>query len=320
MSRGLELRRFEPRDEPGVLELLQASLGWVPDDDHARFFRWKHVQNAFGPSPGWVAVDPSAGGRIVGYRAFLRWEFVSGGRVVRAVRAVDTATHPAYQGQGIFSRLTLHAIDELAHDGVSFVFNTPNDRSHPGYLEMGWRPVGRLPVLARPRSVSSLVRLARARTPADKWSVVSDAGRPVADVLADSRVLEGRPAGSTDELTTRRSIEYLRWRYGFEPLAYRAMVAPDGVVIFRLRRRGPALEAAVCEELVPSSALGGLLRAVLRATGADHAVRLGGGRRVGGFVPLPGQGPILLWRGVAADAVMPDSSSWRLTLGDVELL
>jgi GNAT superfamily N-acetyltransferase len=322
----LELRRFEWSDEPGVLELLQASLGWLPDDDHTRFFRWKHMENAFGPSPAWVAVDPCGRGRIVGFRAFLRWEFVLGGGVVRAVRAVDTATHPASQGRGVFARLTLHAIDELRRDGVSFVFNTPNDRSRPGYLMMGWQPVGRLPVLVRPRSVPSLIRLARSRGPAEKWSVPTRAGRPVADVLAGILAARGSiealvPHGRPDELVTRRSVDYLRWRYGFEPLGYRAVVGPGGVVIFRLRRRGPALEAAVCEELAPASELGGLLRAVLRETGADHAVRLGGGGRPrAGFVPLPGQGPTLVWRTVAPDeAAMPELSSWRLTLGDVEL-
>ncbi|MGH9119721.1 MAG: GNAT family N-acetyltransferase [Acidimicrobiales bacterium] len=326
-SQELELRRCEPGDEPAVLALLQASLGWVPDDQHARFFRWKHVENAFGPSPAWVAVDE---GRVVGFRVLMRWEFASDradGRVVRAVRAVDTATHPDYQGRGIFSRLTLHALDELRHEGVAFVFNTPNDQSRPGYLKMGWQLVGRLPVLARPRSPAALARLARARTPADKWSEPSDAGSPVGQVLADPAPVEALltelPTGG---IATRRSVEYLRWRYGFGPLAYRAVVAPggvaDGVVIFRLRRRGPALEAAVCEELAPPATVGRLLRAVLRASGADHAVRLGGPDRVrAGFVPLPGQGPTLVWRDVTgtAAAARPEPAQWRLALGDVEL-
>jgi hypothetical protein len=30
----------------------------------------------------------------------MRWEFVRGGEVLRAVRAVDTATDPDYQGKG----------------------------------------------------------------------------------------------------------------------------------------------------------------------------------------------------------------------------
>ncbi len=71
------------------------------------------------------------------------------GEVLRAVRAVDTATDPDYQGQGLFTALTMHGLDEVRADGVDFVFNTPNDQSRPGYLKMGWQTVGELPVAVR---------------------------------------------------------------------------------------------------------------------------------------------------------------------------
>jgi len=77
---------------------------------------------------------------------FLRWMFLRPeGGVATAVRAVDTATLPAAQGRGVFTRLTTTAVDELREQGVDFVFNTPNDRSRPGYLKMGWQVVGRVP-------------------------------------------------------------------------------------------------------------------------------------------------------------------------------
>ena len=43
-------------------------------------------------------------GRIVGVRAFMQWRWVQEGKVYKALRAVDTATHPDYQGKGIFKR------------------------------------------------------------------------------------------------------------------------------------------------------------------------------------------------------------------------
>jgi GNAT superfamily N-acetyltransferase len=341
----LDVRPATDADDPAVMALLQASLGWVPDDAYERFFAWKHRQSPFGRSPAWVAVD---GDRVVGFRTFMRWEFERGGATVRAVRAVDTATHPDYQGRGIFTLLTRHALDELKADGVALVFNTPNDKSRPGYLKMGWRLVGRLPVAARPRSARSLLRVARARTAADKWSAETTAGVPAAEALDDREAVAGwlKAAAQPDRsgppgrrghgdvggenavLRTHRTPEYLAWRYGFEPLRYRALVVGDGagVVIFRLRRRGEALEAAVCEELLPGDGdvdgTGRLrrraLREVVRATGADHAVLIGPARPVHGLLPVPGQGPTLVCRDVAetADA---DPHAWSLTLGDVEL-
>src|SRR5690242_5148995 len=158
------------------------------DGNDPRFemlYRWKHEHNAFGPSPAWVAVD---GDRVAGIRVFMRWEFVVDGHVMRAVRAVDTATDPAYQGRGIFTRLTMHALEAVTAEGVDFVFNTPNDQSRPGYLKMGWEVVGKLPVMVRPCSLRGAAKIASARVPAERWSSASDAGDAAADVLADGAV------------------------------------------------------------------------------------------------------------------------------------
>lgn len=324
----LDVRAATEADLPAVLDLLQASLGWVPDDDYARFFAWKHHESPFGRSPAWVAVDPAADGRIVGFRTFSRWRFARGDARVDAVRAVDTATHPDYQGRGIFSLLTRHALDELRADGVGFVYNTPNDKSRPGYLKMGWQLVERLPVAATVRTPAALVRLARARTPADKWSAPSSAGDAVGDVLADAAGVTALLAMARPDdgrLRTDRTPEYLAWRYGFPPLHYRAVVAPgglaDGVVIFRVRRRGAALEAAICEQIVPAGderSGPSLVRRVLRETRADHAVQIGRARLSRGQLPVPGQGPTLVWRDVN-ETDMPPADRWELGLGDIEL-
>ena len=202
----------------------------------------------------WVA---EADGRIAGFRTFLRWEFATAGTILRTVRAVDTATDPDFQGRGIFTTLTLAAIEELRADGVDFVFNTPNDQSRPGYLKMGWRVVGRLPIALRPTGPAGLLRIARARTPAARGAVPTTAGTPATTVLADRGLAEAllahTPAG--DGLTTHRTPEYLRWRYGLETLHYRVTGGPAGLgagaVVFHLRRRGPAIEAVICETLVP---------------------------------------------------------------------
>ena len=325
-DRRIDVRAAEPSDRKAVLELLSASLGWTPDKRFDAFFSWKHEDNPLGRSPAWVAVD---GGTVVGFRTFMRWEYqVGNGDVVRAVRAVDTATHPEYRGGGIFRRLTLEALDALRAEGVALVFNTPNNRSRPGYLKMGWTQVGRLPMAVRVRSPAALARVVRARTPADLWSVGSTAGRPAVDVLASPRLAElvgSLPAANG--LSTRRTPDYLRWRYSFPPLGYRAIMAGDdmraGVAVFRLRRRGPAIECVLCEVLSPAGdqwARRVLERSVVRQSGADYVIRLGGslaGRR--GFVRVPRQGPVLTWRPLASATDGGRLGDWALTLGDIEL-
>ena len=322
MSDDLTLRRAGPADRAEVIRLLAASLGREDDPRYQTLYAWKHEENAFGPSPAWVACD---GDRIAGFRALMRWDFTRGDEVVHAVRAVDTATHPDYQGRGIFTRLTLRGIEELEAEGTAFVFNTPNDQSRPGYLKMGWSVVGRPPTSFRPRGLRGAARMLRSRTAAERWSSTSTAGEDAAAVLADASTLDALLASRppTPRLRTRHDAASLRWRFGTPLLAYRAIVArgglEDGVAILRVRARGDAREAALCEVIAPHDdprARRDLVRAVRRGVDADYVLRLGTERD--GLLPLPGQGPVLTWRAVTETSA-PPLDAWALSLGDIEL-
>lgn len=317
----LVVRAATSADDAAALPMLRASLGKVDDPHYEAFLRWKHKDNAFGASPAWVALHD---GVVVGYRTFLRWEFLrEDGQVLRAVRAVDTATDPAYRGLGIFRTLTLHGVAELTHAGVGIVFNTPNDQSRPGYLKMGWTVARQLPVGVMPRGPRALVSMATSRVPASLWSETTDVGLDAAVALTDRGLAEGLLAHTpTSGVRTNRSPAYLAWRTGFGPLHYRLLLATDddagaGGVVFRLRRRGRAVEAAIVEQLVPDVRTGAsLVRRVLTETGADYAIGLRTGRSAG-LLPLPRQGPLLTTRPLAASP--PSPGEWALTLGDVEL-
>lgn len=326
MGGNLQLRRADASDRDAIMDLCRASLGWRSTDPDEAFYSWKHDDNSFGQSPTWVAVDDEAG--IVGLRVFLRWGFVDRhGARLSAVRAVDTATHPDFQGQGIFSKLTRLAVEELTAEGVDHVFNTPNDKSMPGYLKMGWSQVGAVSAGARIGGPASINRMARARTAAELWSEPTTAGVDL-DAMLDADAIEALLAANTaTAIRTDRSIEFFRWRYGFEPLRYRAFPlgdsARDGFIVFRVRRRGSATEGAVCDVLAPSTLSG---RRLLRAFGAlrkeagvDYLLATSESASLGqGFVALPGMGPMLTWRPLARPGV-PELGDLALALGDLEL-
>jgi GNAT superfamily N-acetyltransferase len=314
----LRVREATDEDLPQILALLQSSLGWVPDEQYAAFYTWKHHANPFGRSPAWIAVD---GDRIVGLRVWLRWRFVERERRWEAVRAVDTATHPEYQGRGIFRRLTTSSLDVLRQRGVAHVFNTPNEQSRPGYLKMGWEQVGTLPIGVRFRSPVAAARAVRARVPADKWSLPTEAGEPATVALRDGqRVAELLARLPDDRIRTDLDVDVLRWRYGFGPLHYRAVHNDDGIGLFRLRRRGPATECVVGHVLsADAAATRRLVRRIARTSGADQVLEVTARPDLrGGFLPLPGGGPVLTWRGLG-DQPMPPLDRWDLTMGDVEL-
>lgn len=317
----------EPHHEAQIIDLGRRTLGWDEDPRFTDLYRWKHDQNPIADSSRWVAIED---GIVVGIRVYLRWQFERRGVVTDAVRAVDTATDPRYQGRGIFKALTLGALDQLRDDGVAFVFNTPNDNSRPGNLKMGWIELGNPPVAITPR-LRSLPRVARSRTAAEHWSEPSQVGHDAPIWFAEplhSQIIE--TPGSDDDLwRTRRTPAWLQWRYGLEHLAYRVLTTGDlahgdrlepGAAVFRLRRRGSSLEATVADVFTKSDrSRRKLLRGILRATGADYLLSSGGNEL--GLPPsisLPAFSPLVTWRSLH-DQDRASVDDFAFTLGDLEL-
>lgn len=136
----------EPKieDKEAIIELLQLSLGESKLKKTQEIWDFKHKKNPFGVSPVFLAEENKT---IIGVRAFMQWRWQLEDNLWTSYRAVDTATHPNYQGKGIFKTLTVKALDYVQSLGDCFVFNTPNDQSRPGYLKMGWKEVGKINVI-----------------------------------------------------------------------------------------------------------------------------------------------------------------------------
>src|SRR5204862_5677869 len=133
-------------------------------------------------------------------------------------------------------------------------------------------------------------RMARSRQATEKWSAPTRVGQPAADALRGSALdslLAGLPAPSG--WATPRTAEYLRWRYSFEPLHYRALEVRGGLAVFRVRRRGPSREVALCEWLAPGPDRRAV-RLLVQAAG-DYPVASGLGV-AHGLVPLPRLRPV----------------------------
>ena len=317
---GVEIRRATPDDEPAVQALIGSVMAWGDGGSAARMWRWKHQDNASGPSPTWLAYAPD--GRLLGVRTFLRWRFRLDRRSVSAVRAVDTVTAPEARGRGLFKRLTLYALEHLAAEGVDFVFNTPNDQSRPGYLSMGWQPVRKLTVAVQPGGPRGAYRMATNRVPAALESVALTLGRPAIDALDDA-VCEALADGQRAGLVTERDPSHLRWRYaGLPELGYCVLALgadpAEGVAVVRARVRGAARELTVAELYAPTRRTATrLVRLAIRGSGADFALSLPGADGGAGGVPVPRLGPLLVARQVASSP--PAADRWRLSMGDVEL-
>ncbi|WP_162051937.1 GNAT family N-acetyltransferase [Pontibacter pamirensis] len=130
----MEIRAFElEKDLEGVLQLLSISLKNPKGEE---WFRWKHLDNPFGKSRGYVAIDKE---RVAGIRLFMNWKLTYEGKAVKALRPVDTATHPEHRLKGVFKQLTAFGLSDANADDSHAIFNTPNNNSLPGLLKMGWQ-------------------------------------------------------------------------------------------------------------------------------------------------------------------------------------
>ncbi len=340
------VRPREEQDLPAILELMRVSLGESSVLQRTEdMWSWKHEINPFQRS--YVLLAESEDQRVVGLRAFLRWEFERAGETLRGVRAVDTSTHPDFRRMGMFKNLTLRAVDDVRDEGVDFVFNTPNDQSRPGYLKMGWQSVGLVEpvvkILNYPRFVVGMAKsrlLKReAKAPEGSYFGANNEPAPVSELVThpglDALISADRSLWG-DMLHTRRSAEYIDWRYAKHPtIDYRTAVLEENgelqaAAVFRSNSRFGLREIVLTEMLLsrPDKELARrLITAVKSHVRADYMIGYfpkGSLHREGlqrsGFRRIPGQGMTLTANPLSGPlGELETLDRWGLSLGDLEL-
>ncbi len=331
-------RSYEPSDESAVLALLRKSLGdGRAFDRTSAFWQWKHFQNPFGPSLMLV----TANSEILGLRAFMRWQFRIGPRVITAMRAVDTATHPGYQRQGIFASLTRLTVERAQREGVELIYNTPNNHSLPGYLKLGWQYIGRVPLLIkilRPLRIAATL-LGKGRSNPDEMPVpeAPRVGALLGRTTSLDSLLKEDDRFRDSRIRTNCSIGFLQWRYVDVPsLSYYTTwiggETPTAAVIFRPNLRRGLREILICELLLNSTGVRQvpwLIRGLIDTVEGDYLVAYAPSGSAhwrallrAGFIPIPRLGPYLTTRPlnpVPTAAASARFSHWHLSVGDLEV-
>ena len=197
----MEIREATEQDIPEIIQVLRSSLGETSSQKTEKTWKYKHYENPFGKSLVLIALS---GNQIVGVRAFMKWEWQDKDRTYNALRAVDTATHPKFQGQGIFKKLTLAALDMAERRGDHFVFNTPNNQSKPGYIKMGWEEIGSLKI-----SFTPVFPFKKNNLVSGNFNI-DDNNLSIIFTLLEKYHLEKKRCGL---LFTPKSTAFLKWRY-----------------------------------------------------------------------------------------------------------
>ncbi|MCA6073417.1 GNAT family N-acetyltransferase [Fulvivirga sedimenti] len=329
----MEFRPANPADLEGIIACLKRSLGETSSPKTLSYWNWKHVDNPFGPSPVLIAED---NGKIIGVRAFMRWSWRWSGKKYNALRAVDTATDPDYQGKGIFKKLTMQLLEKCAQEGDHFIFNTPNTQSRPGYLKMGWVEVGKLPVRIR---IASLIKMVRAYITGKVNSPDVDPVLPIYHLptalknFDDSMARYPRPTG----INTIKNKKYLKWRYVDCPIQhyYGYLDGYDQeqmLMIFYPKVQKYGVELRICEVQSNSPLALHKLKRAMRIIGQTFkpaywsVANAGDGIltqaiKEAGFGKARRIGPVLTVRYLQDNLPvdLKEIDPWDATLGDLEL-
>jgi GNAT superfamily N-acetyltransferase len=315
----IQIREATDDDLVEILGVLRASLGETPVLKRTpELWSWKHHDNPFGPS---IVLVATLTDRIAGVRAMMRWQLETAtGKILECVRPVDTATHPDFARLGVFRELTMSAIETARSSGIDLIFNTPNDRSAPGYLKMGWKSVGSIGVLVRP------ILGAAARLDPETVPSMRDLGPTIAQVPSSLGSLPVRePLG----LRTPRTDAYLRWRFMSHPTAQYGWVGETevGGAVVRASSRGGRAEMVVSDilggpssEYVKQAAKQARTRYLAGWFSPGTPERMAANR--GGMFSIPGFKALRLVARPLTELTVDvlDLGSWDLATSDLELL
>lgn len=104
--------------------------------------RWLYVGNPEGPAVGFDAWD---GDVLAAHYVCIPTRVRIQGEVVRSLLSLNTATHPAYQGQGLFPKLAGLTFEAATVAGFHSAYGVANANSSPAAVKkLGYRLVGPL--------------------------------------------------------------------------------------------------------------------------------------------------------------------------------
>lgn len=308
----MQIRPAKVEDPIKIIDVLKAGLGEASIKINRRFWEFKHKENPFGKSLVLVAKKDH---RIAGVRAFMKWRWQINQTVWQAYRAVDTATHPDFQRQGIFKKLTLAALDQIAEKSECFVFNTPNDNSRPGYLKMGWQIVGKIkaavvPVFLQPALVFS-----------QKTRFNNDFSK--LDTLTR---LHNEALQQNGKLFTPKSPEYLQWRYQNNPMqSYNIVATPDFYIAYYVKKHRFFKELRISELINPAHHNRKKIRQILLSEALKNRCAIMTLADTDLFkLQLYGNfGPVLTLKDLTQNnqlwQIAQQIDNWHYSLGDLEL-
>jgi GNAT superfamily N-acetyltransferase len=313
----MQIREATSSDIPEIINVLRASIGEAKLPKTGEIWKYKHIDNPFGASIVLLAVGS---GRIIGVRAFMKWEWNLNGTRFSALRAVDTGILPEHQGKGIFKALNSVGMEMAKGRGGHFIFNTPNSKSLPANLKMGWNKMGKLKIAFIPGNFRNRnfkkedyqYRKSKNLTALDLQELL--------DAYNNLQSQRGK-------IFTPKSSAYLQWRYEQNPLQkYEIIADRDFYLAAYLKPHKHFTELRITEHIHHNQiGLDKIKTAISEMNKIFRAelISYTSGLNLLTFQFSGKLGPVMVYKNLNLDAgsqkKISDLTNWSYTLGDLEL-
>lgn len=96
------------------------------------YLEWLYKNNPLGTVVGFDAVENE---RIAAHYACVPAAIELHGKQRRALLSLNTATHPEYQGKGLFKKLASATYERAQNEGFDLVYGIANANSTPGFIK-----------------------------------------------------------------------------------------------------------------------------------------------------------------------------------------
>lgn len=97
---------------------------------NARYLNWLYALN---PAGQVIGCDAWLGGTLAAHYVGVPVDAAVNGSKVKVLLSLNTATHPDFQGKGLFTRLAEGTYERAAGFGMSAVYGVANANSTPGF-------------------------------------------------------------------------------------------------------------------------------------------------------------------------------------------
>jgi len=122
------------------------------------YLTWLYVRNPDGRAFGFDAWE---GDVLAAHYVCIPAQANVDGQVVRVLLSLNTATHPRFQGQGLFTKLAAMTYDAAAAVGYAAIYGVANANSTPGFVrKLGFQLVRPLEALVGVGGVGAGPRVA----------------------------------------------------------------------------------------------------------------------------------------------------------------